>query len=251
MTTIRQIVIDAMRDGGLIEVGTTPEAEEFTEAFNRLQVIVKSLFSNELSGGLVDVNYGTYSLANASAIAKDYSSLIQSAYVPKNIRLVVNNNTATTLYLDPIPQDGSRVGIIDNVGNFATAAITLNGNGRKVENTASVVLNTNSLVREWFYRADLGSWTRITDLTADSDSPLPTEFDDLLVTLLAMRINHRYGEQTSQETSAILTRIRNLFKSRYRQTQEIGVEEALQRLSSHPRWADLSNSSTRFNSGII
>lgn len=235
MTTLRQIITDAYRESGIIAVGTSPEAEEHEEGLRRLLVILRSLMGFEMGEGFQSFLYGTDNLS-AEGKSYDVSSYLQGRHIPGNARLVFNIDTAQTLYLDPRPQDGARLSIIDNAGTFDTANVTLDGNGHAIENSASVTLSTANLNREWFYRADLGTWVRVTELTANDESPFPTEFDDLLITMLAVRINPRYGASIIPETAAAMRRSKSQFQARYRQKQFVGSELALVRLPSNYRY---------------
>lgn len=248
MTTIRQLVTDAFREAGIIAVGSTPDADEFDEGMRRINTLIRGLFGNELGEPLKAVNFGSSGLTNSYAKDRDLSSEIESVYIPSNVRLIFNNNEAETLYLNPTPNDGARLGVIDNSGNFATYNLVLNGNGRKIELFNSVVLATNGLNREWFYRADLGNWMRVSDLVPDDQSPLPSEFDDLLTTLLAFRISTRYGAETSSETGEVLRMMRNKFRARYRQSQEQDVDMGLYRLTRN-NYGIINNYGTRNNYG--
>jgi hypothetical protein len=227
MTTIRQLVLDGFRESGITPVGTEPTGDEFDEGFRKLQGIIKSLFGNELGEQLSTQSYGNYGLTNAFASAEDQSGRVNSVYIPNNTRLVFNVNSSNTLYLHPNPDDGARFGVIDNVGNFLTFPQTINGNGRHIELAGSVTLNTNLLNNQWFYRADLGSWVKVLDLVASDQSPLPSEFDEYLTSMLAMRINPRFGAQTDPELNDILSRMKRQFRSRYRQKNVTGSELAL------------------------
>lgn len=248
MTTLRQIIIDGLRESGIIGVGTTPDADEHDEGLRRLNNIIKSLFGTELGEPYADVNYGVNGLVNSYSKGLDRASDIDSAYIPKNVRLIFNNGAAKTLYLHPAPQDGSRLAIRDNGSNLATFNVTLNANGRQIESANSVVLSTSDLTREWFYRADLGDWVRVTDLTANDQSPLPEEFDDLLMTLLALRLNGRYGADTGTDMMEILKRIRGIFRARYRQTSEQPSEPGLYRLTG-TCWAYFGDTTSNFDRG--
>lgn len=227
MTSIRQLITDGLREAGIVEIGTSPSAEEHEEGLRQIRRLLKSLFGNELGDKLQNIGYGSSNLVNSFALAEDLSADIESAYVPANCRLIFNNDRAATLYLHPNPQDGARLGVVDSRGNLATYNIVLNGNGRKIEDGSSVILSTNDLNREWFFRADLGEWVRITDPEAEDESPLPSEFDDLLTTLLAFRLNPRYGAETSANLVETLRNIKSKFRSRYRQTTEEMVDLAL------------------------
>jgi hypothetical protein len=247
MTTVRTLITDSYGETGILADGAEPSAEQLTKALRRLNALYASFFGAELGENLTTVNYGTSGLVNAYAISEDDSPDLDSTYVPTNIRLVLNNDAETTLYLDPNPNDGARFAVVDNAGNLATYNLTVNGNGRQIENTPSITLNTNAVNREWFYRADLGNWARIADLTEDDESPLPPVFDDLLVTALALRINPAYGAQTSQEMVDVFSRMKRLFKSRYSQHREVRSEDALLYLPTRRRY--LRNAKTNFNLG--
>ncbi len=251
MSTLREIVTDGYRDAGLIAVGDTPEADQFDEGLRKLEIIINSLLGNQASDKLESLSYGVSGLVNTYAKGLDRSDEVDSRYAPTGVRVVFNNAEAKTIYLHPNPQDGARFAVIDNTGNFATFNVILSGNGRKIESAATVTLSTNSLQREWIYRSDLGSWQRITDLEAESESPFPADFDDYLAILLAMRMNPRYGEATSQESMMFMRRYENQFRSRYRQTVQPELEEGLLRNGDY-RWGHrrYGGNNDRFNLGI-
>lgn len=232
MTTIRQIISDAYREAGITAIDETIDSDKFAEGLRRFNVLFNSLFENELGEELINYNYGQGGLTNASALVQDSSSEIDSAYVPANARLYLNLDEATTLYLPPNPRDGARVAVVDNRGNLATYNVVLNGNGRRIEGSSSVTLSTNSLTRHWFYRADTGNWVKVTDFVDGDSSPFPSEFDDFLITMLAIRINARHGAVTSPETVEAFKRSRRQFRSRYRQVKEMASEFALLKLPS-------------------
>ena len=232
MSTNRSIINKAFREAGITEVGEAPETEEFDEALIALQDLYVTFFGNELGEQLTPVNYGTNGITNSYALDADQSDLVDDYYIPENSRLILNIDEAKTLYLHPKPQPGARFGIIDNKENLATYNVVISGNGRKIEDAATLTLNTNGLAREWFYRDDLADWTRITDLLADSESPFPREFDIFLQTALAVRLNPRYGAETDQNIIDILGRARKQFRARYRQNVEKSVEDGLLRLPS-------------------
>jgi hypothetical protein len=232
MSTNRSIINKAFREAGITEVGETPETAEFTEALEAYNDLYMSLFGNELGDPLEPVNYGTGGLTNSYALDSDESDEIDDYFVPQNVRLYLNLDEAVTLYMHPKPRPGARVAVVDNRDNLATYNLILNGNGRKVEDAATLTLSTNGLVREWFYRDDLGDWTRITDLTADTEAPLPREFDIFMQTALAVRLNPRYGAETDQNIIDILGRARKQLRARYRQDAAPGLDIGLLRLPS-------------------
>jgi len=249
MTTIRQLVTDAYREPGIIGIGEDPSAEQLTEGLRRLNALYRSLFGTELGEPLTTINYGSQGLTNSYALDEDMSSDIDSIYIPSNYRLILNIGATTSVYLNPNPQDGARVAVIDNGDNLSTYNVTVNGNGRHIEDGDTVSLATDSVNREWFYRADTGNWVRLTELTADDESPLPQEFDDFLITLLTFRLNPRYGAQTSDEMGQVLKRMKKVFTARYKQTTEQDVEIGLYRLPSTRNYWQTGNTTRSFNRG--
>lgn len=250
MSTIRKIITKAFREAGIIQVGTDPDAPEFEEALDELQGLYSSLFGNELGDQLTTVDYGALGFGNSFAIDADQETYINGIYVPENIRLILNVSSTDTVFLYPNPMDGARFAAIDNAGNLSTFPFTVNANGRRIDGSQSVTLSTNSSVNEWFYRADLGQWTKITDLAADDESPLPREFDKVLQTGLAVILNPRYGAQLDQQTVDIVHRMTRIFRARYRQISEQHAEDALIRLPSNKFWR-YRNSSTAFYRGRL
>jgi len=239
MGTINQIVTDAYREAGIIGIEEVLDADKLTEGLRRLNVLFKGLFAAELGEPLTSVNYGSLNLNNTYAQDQDASSEIDSAYVPSNTRLLLNLSAPATVYLNPNPRDGARFGVVDAAGNLASFNLTVHGNGRKIESATSVALNTNSLTGTWFYRADTGNWVKTTDFVNGDSSPLPDEFDDLLVMYLAIRINPRHGATSSEEMVEALRRLRKIFKARYAQSSEQDSEIGLHRLPSTKRyWRD-------------
>lgn len=226
MTTIANIITTAYRESGIIPVGISPSTALQTEALNLLQTLLRSFLGAELGENFQDLNYGS-GFADTHQ-QKAYTQEIDSWYVPSNVRLTVKVTSPATVYLDPDPMDGSRLSIIDGGANFNTVNFILNANGKKIETANTLTLNTASVNREWFYRADLGSWQRVTDVTTSDSSPFPVEFDDLLTTMLAMRLNPRYGTEISPLAIATLDRLRRQFRARYRQSKQVSSELSLQ-----------------------
>ncbi len=247
MTTIRTLISDALRESGILALGDTPEAASEDEGLRRLNVLIRSLIGNELGEQLDSIVFGTNGVTSPLSDVDDYQSVITSNYAPSNIRLVANLSAATSISLDPNPQDGARFAVIDASDVFSSRNLVINGNGRSIENAASVTLSTNGTNSEWFYRADLGNWARVTDLALDDESPFPIDFDDLLITLLAMRLNPRYGQQTGPETNLALTRSRTQFRARYSQNTQGELDLGLTRLPTNSVYGYFY--STSFNKG--
>lgn len=218
MTLLSDIIQQAFREGNLIPIGASPTAAETAEGLKRLQVLIGSVLGNEAGEKLT-----TLPIGNNNVVAPEgYPNNGQTWAItplPLNVRAVCNLSSAQTINAPWKPQDGSRFGVQDISSNFATYNLTIKPNGRLIEgSTSNIVLNTDDIMREWFYRADLGDWKRVTSLTAADQMPYPEEFDDLFVIMLAMRLATRNSQQISQESIAAMERSRDQFRARYAQT---------------------------------
>jgi hypothetical protein len=231
MTTIRQLVTDAFRESGITQTGLDPESDEFDEGLRKAQFIIQNLLVSELGCLLTPVSYGSASLTNASALYEDQSSFVDQYFVPPFSRLMVNIDTPVTVYLPPNPMDGTRVGVVDSGSTFGSNTFTINGNGRKIEGAFTKTLSDDGVSREWFYRADTGNWSVVSSLTSNDESPFPFEFDDLISTQVAMRLNPRYEQQTAPETISAYRTLLSRFKARYKTSVEVGIEEGLIRFT--------------------
>lgn len=223
MTYTPVIIEDAYRESNAIAIGASPSSDQSAEALKLLNRILAGVYGFEVGDPLFDWPIGQEGMVDAIAhtwTANDWQ------YLLPNVRLVAQQSSAQTLYLPPDPADGARVAIVDPGNRLAAYPITLDGNGRTVEGASTLALNTDGLQRVWFYRADTGNWTRLTELTNDvaEEFPFPTEFDDYFVTRLAMRLNPRYGRSVSDETALALTDTLQRIQARYRQRQVIPVD---------------------------
>ena len=206
MTLVSQIITDAYREGNIVPLVSTPNTNQVAEALRRLNVILLSTVGNEAGDGLTEINVeGDYT---------DENLLVQ--WIPDNARLMLNNTSAKEYNLDPYPQEGQRFAIVDVGSNLATYNVVVNGNGRRIEDAATVTLNTDDIYRQWLYRSDIGNWVRISILEDDDEMPFGVEFDDYFITSLALRLNPRYGQQMSPETQAAYNRAKSQLRSRYR-----------------------------------
>jgi hypothetical protein len=225
----------------------TPEAEEFDEALRKLQSFVTSLYGYEIGTPMVSVSYGTGG-TNTYGQQKDRSHTIDNRYIPSNTQLMVNTTGGRSFYLEPAPQDGAQVAIVDVGQSFGDNGVVVYGNGRVIDGDAYTVLNTTGQRKQWMYRGDLGEWIAVSDLTADSESPFPAEFDDYLITWLAIRLSPRYQEQIAPATLDAFRNSKRKFVSRYSQTKQMYVDPALTRTGRN-YWG--YSSDTEFNNGHL
>lgn len=216
MTDTLDIITDAYREGNLIGIGVTPTEPEQAQAITRLNAVVSNVFGNDVGEKLIDWPVGTV-IGSESGVNSSWTAY-RWTRPQAGARLIVNVGGAQILYLPAVVNDGARLGFVDVGGNIGGNPITINANGRLIESAAAVTLSTDNEIREWFYRADLGNWVRISQLALDDAMPFPPEFDDAFVTLLAMRLNPRYGRAMVADSSGWLQQSVRRFKARYAQT---------------------------------
>lgn len=223
MTIASVIVSRAFRRDNLIPVGTNPSTAEAAEGLAMLNTIIDTLFGNEIGEPLMEwpvpPPQRTAPVAAQYPLLPPASDLLstQYPYPPCNVRLMASNTVATTVYLQNLPNDGARVAFV-NLG--ITANLTLDGNGRKIDSSTTVVLTSISTNKTWFYRTDTGAWTSLATLTDSDEMPLPSEFDDYFVCQLAMTLpGAKPREGTVETRNSTLTKL----KARYRQpTNAVG-----------------------------
>lgn len=249
MTTARTIISDALREGGILALGTTPDASIEEEGLRLLNRLLRSTIGNELGDPLIPYSYGKQDISNAFGIAENRQDYIDSIYVPANAALYCNLDTSKTVYLDPNPREGQRFRVADSGSSFGTHSFTVNANGRKIEGTSSVSLTTNGEIKEWFYRGDLGEWKKVSDLDYSDELPFPEEFEDYFSTMLAVRLNPRYGQTMAPETVETLKRARSQLRARYGQSMEMYSELGLVRLPSIRKFYNYAVPMYRFYRG--
>ena len=230
MTTVLQIIIDAYRQSNLTPINTELSTPQETEGLRYLQRIVKSVFGNEAGEQLEPFPIGRLGIDRPSGWPWYDNVPPADWFVPKNTRLMCNLTNASTVYLHPVPDDGSRLGVIDVASDFATTPLTIDPNGRRIEGATSLVLSTNGIDTEWFYRGDLGNWMKTSTLTYFDIFPFPEEFDDMFITMLAMRLNPSYDRSADDQSIVVLNRSRSQFRARYSQHIQAPSEEALLRM---------------------
>ncbi len=230
MALVNEIVKDAYREANLIPITQSPTLDESTEALRLLNRFVRSIFGNEAGDKLQSFPVGTNNVT--TTVSLPTYTFTGSSYAPLNARLMVNVTSPTTINLHPDPEDGARIAVVDASGNLGVLnALTLNGNGRKIDGLNTAVITTPAFQREWFYRADMGSWMAITALGLNDTFPFPLEFEDLFVIGLATRLNPRNGAAIDEQAMMNFRRMRGLFRARYSQSIQMESEEGLLRLT--------------------
>jgi hypothetical protein len=228
-----EAIARAYREASIKAKGEAPDATELEEGLTRLNGFLGSLFGAEIGEVIFDVQVPQTQRATnnpSQAIVLDYPGNLSSfdqlpqnpgfdttsgdITVPQNVRILWKGTTATTVYLPEYPSDGARIGIADT---GSTATLTLNGNGRKIGSASTLVLTSPVTPQELFYRADLGGWIPLTDLTLTDTVPLPSEFDDLIVSGTAIRLTALDQLKPNEGTLFIYERLLKRCKQRYTQ----------------------------------
>jgi hypothetical protein len=216
MTIVSTIILQALRETNIIAITANPTPPEAAEGLDRLQSVILSVLGNEVGYVLED-----WSVANVASITKP-SGFVQNPAgftVPAQARLACKLTAATTLNLDPQPQDGQRLAVVDAGDNFATFALTLNGNGRLIDGGTAVVLDQDLARRQWVYRSDQANWIAVEPLSPNDEMPFPPEFDDYFIIMTAMRLNPRMGVSLTEESKLRLSQQRDQLLVRYNQTR--------------------------------
>jgi hypothetical protein len=243
MTTVSQLITDAYQYNNIVALSVIPSAAEQAKALRYLNRIFKGVFGQELGSDLETWTLDDRGLHPSSGdsfrIGYDWSK-----YLPSNTRVVVSLSKAGTLVLPKLSSDGARFAV---QGDFSSNPLTVNANGRKIESTSSVTLNTDNTNSEWFFRSDLGNWSKVSDLGLTDDFPLPTEFEEYFIMMLAMRLGASEDIDLNSQLAYVLKDVTKRFKSRYRQTYQIGSDLGLLNLTNS--WYTHSLNTVRFENG--
>lgn len=216
-TTVANLVVSAFRESNIIALGAYPTPAQNAEARYYLGNLLRSVFGNSIGFMLADWSVRSpteiYDPAGVPIVPDGFVVLPQS-------RLVCDLAAAAAILLDPFPQDGQRLAVIDATNKFATNPLTLSANGRKIDGVTTLTLNTNGFVGSWLYRADLAQWLILPEPLDDTTPwPLPPEFDDYFMIALAGRLDPRYGRTLDPESKERLAQQTQQLAVRYGQSQ--------------------------------
>lgn len=238
MTLLSDIITDAYRQSNLLAIGQTPTTPQNDEGLRYLNRIVKSVFGNEVGDPLVAFPLGRQNISRPSGYPLWGDNPSGEWFVPKNARLMLNLDSAVTVYLPPNPDDGARFAINDVAGTLAAAPLTIVGNGRNIEGLSTIDISDANTNREWFFREDLGDWVRCSPLVIEDALPFPEEFDDFFITMLAIRLNPAYGVALDQQSQLSLQRARNQMRARYKQRSPVRPPVGVSQLPKTVRGRD-------------
>lgn len=228
MTPVTDIIKDAYRESNLLAISATPTDLEQEEALRLLNRFVLSVIGNEAGDPLNSFPLGRQNIGSPSGFPY-YENLPYEPdwFVPLNTRLALNLSAPVTVFLHPVPQDGSRFAFNDLAGNLSTNSMTVEGNGRLIEGQLSVVMDQDGDEREYIFRADTGNWQKVSPLLLTDEMPFPADFDDFFIIGLAMRLNPRNSISISPESASAFQKAARSFKARYHQVIQMPSELAL------------------------
>jgi hypothetical protein len=222
VTLISSIISDAYREANILPLGRVPNANQVAEALRLYNALLNAIYGDDAGETLADWPLGTFG-REAGYTLPYTDDVVKHPNI--NRRLIATATEAKTIYLTACPQDGSRMGIADPFGRLAAFPVTLDANGRTIAGAATLVLNTNGLFREWFYRADLGQWVQLTQKLETDENPFPVDFDNFFITLLSLRLNPRYGRTMDDQSTLIFKSERSKFVARYLQSQPLEIND--------------------------
>lgn len=240
----------AYREAAIKALGDGLTEAEYTEGLDRLNGFLASLFAGEIGQLLADwqvpavlrtAPVTTNNLAlpfpqNTTNLNQPFATTERQtdqrdSYPPANSRVLWGGQADSTIYLPEYPSDGARMEFV-NVGS--TATLTVLGNGRRVNGGASLTFASSAVPVLLFYRADLGNWLPIAPLTLNDETPLPAEFDDLLVAGTAIRLTALDEINPQSGTMFIYDRLLKRCSQRYRQPASQAYDSAALMPSEQP-----------------
>lgn len=237
MTTASEIIRLAFREGNFIAIGASPSDDENSEGLILLQNIMDTLFPLTVGTSpqpwyVPNPQQNSNRSANYPALPGDpgLPQVHDVDYPPPNVRLMMRNTSARTIYFQYQPQDGA---IMEFADTGFTADITLNGNGALfglagTSQTVSITPDPTGArrpPRKWVYRGDYGAWVEITALELTDELPFPTAFDDFFVTELAIRLTPRDGLEPRQITLLRNRDMKTYIRTLYTQMAEVWFKQ--------------------------
>lgn len=211
----------------MLPLGKDPTTNQSTEALRLYNALINAIYGGDAGERLTDWPLGNFDRDPSGC---DYILPYTDhrlMHPPINQRLIAVNLIAETIWLTTRPQDGSRMGVADPYSRLATVPLTIDGNGRPIEGAASVLLNVNGTFREWFYRADLAAWVKLSSLDVDDDNPFPAAYDTMFIISLAMRLNPRYGRTLDEQSQLVFRQNRREFIARYLQSRPLEIDNSI------------------------
>ena len=210
MATCQETIKEALAALRIIPMGRNPSAAQSEDALKKLQRMVDSFVGFGGSYPVLDVQV-------SESIELDWRYPAQRLLCQHGSALTITlPEGASSGYQISNVTDGFRIQIVDVNGVAATYPITLARNGWKIAGSAAnVILNTAGVNRSYVFRGDLGDWKQVSDLALADSLPFPSEFDDGLAMLLAMRLVGQSGQALGKMDVARGKACRDRLSARY------------------------------------
>lgn len=221
MTLVSTLLTDSLRESNLIGLGEEGDAAQGVEALRLLNRLVASVFGNEVGEKLEDWTFPP---------VWGYVPVWQ--FIPPDTRIVMGENAgAQSFNVNPYPQNGDRLQLVDAGSDFSSNPVTLiPGPATFAGASGNFTANTDGFNRTWLYRADIADWAQISPLDAAGEFPFPMAFDDAFIGLLAARLSPRYQRELSAESQASLQRSLSQLRAAYARTRLERADLAVLRL---------------------
>lgn len=215
VTTVRQIITDALEQIGAVDGAATPTAQQASQGLRVFQQMILNLpgqrWWNEVE---CTADYTAGENERIRVNTNDAVTItVPTAVSSARTMLYCCNQTELVCegYDDRAPKDGARVHVCD-------AATT---------DTAT-----------YFYRADLAQWTRADSLTLDSDCPLSEDWTEGVTAMLGQRLTRYYGLPLDQAGTILAAQAESRMRARFSKRQAVAVESTLLRTSSNEVWSE-------------
>lgn len=215
MTTLQPIITQGYRELNLVKSGEVLTGARLDEGLLLLLNVIEVTICGDAGERLRDWPLGDY----GRQPLERYNLSLQCYQNPRiNCRLIATNEQAMTVYFPVRPSDGTVMAIVDPFQRLDAFPVTLDGNGRTIEGAASVLLDVAGTDRKWLYRADLGTWIRLTELEIDDEMPFPKKWDFFFSIETAIRLSGRSGRNIVAATAATHKKLRERFVNEYLQS---------------------------------
>lgn len=213
MTRVKDIVINAFREIGILNENNFPTYSQGIQAVELYNRIIRNMIGGNAGKRLTNWK-----------ISSDLPNLID------NSRIVTDNKSPKTLTLPSNPNDGAQLAVVDPYATLDKYPVTLVANDYPIENQSELVLNKPSSFLHWMYREDLAQWIRLTPLSPEDIQPFPEMYDEMFQIFLGVRLGVRYSQEVSQASLNIFTATMKDFISRYTQKNILHVNPQLAQL---------------------
>lgn len=174
---------------------------------NSLANLAAAIIAGEGNGAV----YGLGTLANTSVSASSNSSL--GTLTATALQAGAGGNAIASTTTDA---HGTWTGATLS-GGVVGSILTIDGNGRLINGAPQQQYTSPVPNMEWIFRADLGQWIPVQDMTVTDNCPFPAEFDDYFICGLNKRLCPRYGKTPAPDTLDTSKRTLARLKARYRQ----------------------------------